>query len=491
MNSMQRLASNTILSFIANLTIKGSDTLLFIGLGRLLGPDSAGEFTLGKTFFTLVFTLSAWGLHELLVREIAPQREKSGYYFINYLLVRISITAITYLLLLTTLNWLLPYTPETKTIIKIISLAVFPEAIFSLSQAIFIAHEQMKTPALAAIVNGGTKLALGALFMLNGAAVETIAWVIPIGSGLSIIVFIPALIRLFRQTPLHVPMRINIRFIFAQLRYTPGFIAIGIFYMLDFQTDTFLISLYLSQADVGWYGAAQTIMLGFWLLSIAVRSALYPLMARFHRDSTAKFEELYRKSMQYLMIFILPAATGITLLAQPIIVLIFKQAFIPATPALQWSIWAAVANFLAVPCVIIMLIINRQEYVARATAISMVINIGLNIWLLPAYGITGSAIARVAATSVLFLVIYRYVEKNIIKVNLWQISIRPLLALSLMSITVWLMRSLFLLWPIIAGTAVYISAAFLLGIFTEDDKKYLIQLIKPQKPLKNGKYPLN
>jgi O-antigen/teichoic acid export membrane protein len=481
MNTLQRLASNALLSFIANLIIKGSDTLLFIGLGRLLGPDTAGEFTLGKTFFSITFTISAWGLHELLVREVAPKREESGLYFINYLFVRVLITAVTYLLFLLTLSQLLPYSPETKSIIGIMTLAVFPETIFSLCQALFVAHEKMKVPALAASVNGILKLGLGGWFLLNGASVQTIAWVIPIGSSISTLVYLPAIINLFRQASIPIPTRINLNFIFQQLRYTPGFIAIGFFYILDFQTDTFLISLYLTKSDIGWYGAAQTIMLGFWILSIAIRTALYPLMTRYQLESSSLFEELYRKSIKYLIIIIFPIVAGIILLAEPIIKIIFKSEFLPAVPALQWSMGAVIFAFLNVPYIIIMLIYNRQRYTAQISGISMVVNIILNIILLPFWGIAGSAIARTAATFILFFLVYLYVERQIIKGDLLVSMGRPTLAVLFMSFVVWYLRDLPLPIPIIVGALVYTIAVFILGAFSEEDQRYLRLFTKTPK----------
>ena len=152
MNTLQRLLSNTALAFLSNLIVKASNSLLFIFIGRLLGPNDAGAYNLGITYFTITFGLSAWGLHELLVREVAPKREESGRYLVNYLLIRLLFASMTYGLLLLALHSLLPYHAATKTIIQILALAVFPEAIFSLCQALFEAHERLLIPLIAAAV---------------------------------------------------------------------------------------------------------------------------------------------------------------------------------------------------------------------------------------------------------------------------------------------------------------------------------------------------
>lgn len=477
MNTLQRLLSNAILSFVANILAKGSDTLLFIGLGRLLGPEQAGDFTLGKTYFTIAFTLSAWGLHELLIREVARHRDESGRYFVNYLTLRVVLTSVGYAGLLLVLNALLPYTPESKTVIKIVALAIFPEAILSICQSLFVAHERMTLPTLAALVNGGVKLGLGWLLLSRGAEVSVVAWVLPVGASCSLLVYIPGIFHLFRRLPQQASPRLDWRFSLEQLRNTPGFVAIGLFYMLDFQADTFLISLFLSQASIGWYGAAQTFMLGFWILAIAIRTALYPLMTRYQEVEPEKFIELYRKANKYLLIFILPTAAGITILAEPIILLVFEKAFLPAAAALQWSIWAAVFAFLNVPCTIMMLIFNRQRHTAWMAGTSMMLNIALNLWLMPRFGILGSAIARLAATFLLFLLTHLYVERHDVGANFLSLSLRPVIAVLLMSIVVWQLRSLSMMVAIFGGVFVYGIAVHFLGVFSAEDRNYLRRLI--------------
>ena len=81
MNTIQRLLSNTFLAFISNTIAKVSGSILFIIIGRLIGPDEAGIFSLGITYYTILMALSTFGLHDLLVREVAPRREQSALYF--------------------------------------------------------------------------------------------------------------------------------------------------------------------------------------------------------------------------------------------------------------------------------------------------------------------------------------------------------------------------------------------------------------------------
>ncbi|MFZ0547318.1 MAG: polysaccharide biosynthesis C-terminal domain-containing protein [Candidatus Promineifilaceae bacterium] len=476
MSSSRRLFSNTALAFTANIVVKIGNSLLFILIGRLLGPSDAGIFNLGVTYLTITLALSDWGLLELMIREVAPRREESGRYLINYLVMRLLLAVAAYIVLLALLRFLLPYQPQTKLIIRVLALAVFSEATFVLCQSLFIAHERLMTPTAAAAVNSGFKLIVGFWLLSQHSSVEMIVWVVPAGSFLSLLVFIPGLFRLFRRTPQKLASRLDLAFSLDQLRYTPGFIIISLFQTLDFQLDTFLISLILTEADIGLYGAAQTIVLGFWMMAAAIRTTLYPLMARALKENPEQLPIIYRRAHQYLLLAVLPIATGITLLARPIVHLVYGDAFGETIPTLQIMIWAVVFAFINVPNARLILVYNRQQTAGWMTGISMLVNVILNLWLIPRYGIAGAAVARTAATAVLFFQLYGYAQLSIHMENVLPLFTRPFLATLIMAAVVWPIRHLPLLWPIIAGIIVYGTAAYFLKAIPEEARRRLWQL---------------
>ena len=72
MNTLQRLLSNTLMAYAANLVVKASNALIFIALARQLGPTEAGTFNLGITYFTIALALSAVGLNGIADSRSSP-----------------------------------------------------------------------------------------------------------------------------------------------------------------------------------------------------------------------------------------------------------------------------------------------------------------------------------------------------------------------------------------------------------------------------------
>jgi O-antigen/teichoic acid export membrane protein len=480
MNTLQRLLSNTALAFAANVVVKASTSILFILIGRQLGPTDSGVFSLGTTYFTIVFGLSALGLHELLVREVAPRRQESTHYLANYLALRLVSSLLVYLLLIVALRFLLPYNAETEQVILILSLAAIPEAVFSICAALFEAHERLAVPTLGAIVNSAIKIIGGFWLLRSGAGVVEIAWLMVIASLASLFVFPPAIVALLRGQARTARRSLDVRFGLAQLRQTPGFFAIHLFSLLDYQTDAFLISIFLTETDLGYYSAALTITLAISLMSFAVRAAIYPVMARYARTDPDKLALLYEKANQYLIALSLPIAAAVCLLSGPIITLIFGEDFTPAVPALQVSVWAAVFLLVNVPSARLLLIDNRQQAAAGLTGVSMTTNIIANLILIPTLGIVGAALARVLASAVFFLSIHLYVQANILRSRFLPLLPRPILATALMVAAMWPARAMPLPVPVVIGAAVYALAAYLLRIVPPGDLVYWQQVIRPR-----------
>ncbi len=479
MNTIQRLLSNTILAFIGNTVAKISGSILFILVGRLIGPSEAGVFNLGITYYTILMALSTWGLNELLVREVSPRRDEGGRYFVNYLALRLTISTLLYAGLLVFLRLSLPYSEETTAVLRIMSLAIFPEAVFSLAQALFTANERLAVPTTAAIVNSVIRLGLGVWLIYNGAGATSIAWVIPLSTAISLLVFPPALLRLFRRVPQKKSsIRLDWRFSRQQLGSTKGFVLLEVFQTLNLQLDTFIISLLLTEAAIGYYGASQTILAGFLMIPVAVRLALYPLMARFKYEDAAKLAHLYHKSSQYLLIVGLPIAAGVFVLAQPIIFMIFGESFAPSVEALQISIWTLVFAMVAVPNARLMLVDNKQKQAGWLRGLTMVLSVSLNLLLIPRLGINGAAFARLFSTAIFFALVYVYVQRRLLSDNILPEAIRPLIATVVMGVVIWQLRNMFILIPIAAGMVIYLFLILIMGVVTAEDRGYLRQIIK-------------
>ena len=83
MNLPRKLVGNFSLSFASQLISKISDVLLFIVIARTVNVEDAGAFRLARSYMAVTLALSAFGLQDLLIRELAPRRNEGKKYLIS------------------------------------------------------------------------------------------------------------------------------------------------------------------------------------------------------------------------------------------------------------------------------------------------------------------------------------------------------------------------------------------------------------------------
>jgi O-antigen/teichoic acid export membrane protein len=99
------------------------------------------------------------------------------------------------------------------------------------------------------------------------------------------------------------------------------------------------------------------------------------------------------------------AALPMTFLSTPIVILLFGNAYEASGAVLAIHIWAAVFVFLGVASSKWFLAENRQRLDLQRTLFGALVNVALNLLLIPMYGVVGAAVATVigqASASFLF-----------------------------------------------------------------------------------------
>lgn len=477
MNTTQKIFNNFILSFLSKSIAKAGDVLLFIVIAHIMGVEEAGIFRLAKSYMSVSLALSAWGLHDLLVRELSIRQNRGKQYLTNYLFIRFLLAILGYGMVLIVLASNLPYSANTKIIIKILSIAIFPEAMFTIFEAFFIAYDKLLPPAISGFISGITKL-IGGIWILSsfGNNLTLVAWIIPLGSLIGLVPFLPAIRTLLADFHQDATFSLDFSFIKRQFHHISGFILIGIFFNLNDQQDTFLVSILLSEVELGWYGAAQTILFGFSILSAAMRIAIYPTMVRYYQNSPQKFHDFYVKINRYAVIMMLPLVTLISLLAKPLIILVFPESFEPASGALQWMIWEVFFLFLHIPNARLLLVQGKQKQLGWITGIGLSINLSLNLILIPRFGINGAAISRPIIAFINFLFVYALVKHNGVNFNITSVIARPLVAVLAMTAVILQFRGTSIIGALGAGFGIYSIIILMLGSITREDWHYLQQI---------------
>ena len=112
-----------------------------------------------------------------------------------------------------------------------------------------------------------------------------------------------------------------------------------------------------------------------------------------------------QKLYDLLSVISIVIAVIVTFLSELIITIIFGVKYLPSASVLTIYIWAGVPVFLGVASSQYLINENLTRLAFYRTFIGMIINVILNIFLIPIYGINGAAIATLISYSLSVLAI--------------------------------------------------------------------------------------
>lgn len=150
-----------------------------------------------------------------------------------------------------------------------------------------------------------------------------------------------------------------------------------------------------SYEEVGWYNAAYKALDALYFIPGAVIAAAYPAMSQLYQTDRKMLQLLYRKAFYYLFALALPIGIGTTLLASRIIPFVYGAGFGSSVMALQILIWAEVIIFVSYITGYLLNSINRQLDFTKTAFAGALLNIALNLAMIPRWGYMGAAIATV------------------------------------------------------------------------------------------------
>lgn len=182
----------------------------------------------------------------------------------------------------------------------------------------------------------------------------------------------------------------------------PVCLALMLTYILS-QGDLFFIKYFMGDAAVGEYNAGYNLAnRSLDVLFIWIAMAVTPIaITALEQDGIEKTKEVLKNYGATLLLLILPAATGIALVAEPAGFILGESVRAEAVKIMPWIAFAGVMNGFITYYAQRAFILSRNTGVLAVTMIlPVILNIGLNLYLIPLYGLIGAVWATMASYAV-------------------------------------------------------------------------------------------
>lgn len=189
-------------------------------------------------------------------------------------------------------------------------------------------------------------------------------------------------------------------------------------YLVFSYADTIMIGYFMTDADIGIYRVALQLTSIATFTTVALHTTLYPKVSYWGKQNDlSSVENALARAFTYSLLLAVPVVLGGWLLGERLLYFFYGAAFSAGASALALLLLVQVAHvfmFLQTMC---LNALDRPRDSFRVTAIAVAANVGLNLYLIPTYGITGAAAATLA-TMVLNAALANHALSRIIRVRI-------------------------------------------------------------------------
>jgi len=436
-------------------------------IGHALGDTAFGQMQTAVTYVGLVGTITDLGLSALYVREGARHVNAIGRFWNNIASVKLVLS----LLSVPPLFGLLWVAGIQSLLIPAFALSflsgyqlLLRNSLYAMQQLGFEIIEILPETAIVLVMAVlGARFHLGAAYFL---------WAYTASYFFACIYFA---IVLWRKCVLRPRFKLEMPLLRPWIRAA---IPLGITFIITtvyFKVDVPILQRFRSYDEVGWYTLAYKPFEALLFIPFSLRGVVFPLLSVYHRQSPERVLALSEKFFKALLLLGWPATVGIFLLAPQFNSLLglFNQ----SEPALQILALAIVFMFADNTFAATLNAIDKQNVFAFVALVGLVVNVGVNLVVIPRYGYLGASWAVVVTEAALVVVGWFVLRAQLGAIRIVHSSWKIIVAGTVMGIFLWFVQpqGRVALFGVVAGAAVIYFAVLAILRVADDEEMNLIR----------------
>ncbi len=442
---------------------------------RYFTANALGGYFVAIALTNLIASLTELGLQNPLIREMTLDLPRTRQFLGNALLVRGVLSLIAYALMMMS-GVQLGYAPVIVEMIVFLGLAEIANSLAQLYRCVFRAHEQMTYEALTVVAERGAFVLIGGGAILLGYGLVPVCQAMLAASCINLMLSIGIAKYRFLSAPRTAqdrfpsPYRFSWQIVEVLMRQALPFAVGNLFNLLYFRIDAILLSK-LSPDGVDantWYGLAYTLVNAFTILPGAfMMGAMFPVLSRAFEQAPAEFPKAYTFGVRWMVLSGIPLAVGLATLSHEITAALFPAETVDnIAVALRWLGGSGGLIFLTTVVLTVLRAADKRRAFSLLMATTALLNIGLNLFLIPRFSHVGAAIAMVLSEAYLLIAGFGYISKRLAKLTETGFIVKAVVLSLLMGAGLVLMRGLLSVWALIPLAVLFYSGGLaVLGEF--------------------------
>lgn len=361
----------------------------FVGVftARYLGPGRYGTINYVAAYVAFFTSLCTLGINAVIIKEFTDHPQRQGTAIGTALAMRAVSSALSAVMIFMIILALDGDEPTTLAVAALSSVAL----LFQIADTFnywFQSRYQSKVTSIAALAAYAITAAYRIVLLAGKCNVEWFA----LATSVDHICLAAILVLAYRRhggPPLRVSMTVAKELLGKSYHY----ILAGMMVAIYGQTDKMMLKQMLSEEAVGYYSLAFTVNNMWVFVLAAIIDSLTPTIISLYQVDQAGFCRKNRQLYAIVMYLSFAVALGFTLLGTPFIRLIYGQEYLPAAAPLKIICWYTAFSYLGVARNPWIVCLEQQKHVKYITGGAALLNIVLNLLLIPLWGASGAAAA--------------------------------------------------------------------------------------------------
>ena len=405
------------MSFLNNKVVKNAGWLIFGKIGQMLISLLVGVFTaryLGPANYGLINYASAYtaffmafctlGINALLVKEFIDSPENEGVVLGTSLLLRTISSMLSAIVIICFVSIVDAGEPITITVVALSSVGVVFH-VFEIFNFWFQARLQSKISAITSLIAYFITAVYKILLLVFGKGVEFFAFATSVDY---ICIAVILMFMYFRFGG--AKLKFSLNYGKSLLKRSYHFIFSAIMIAVYGQTDKLMLKQILGESETGYYATAMTICNMWSFVLAAIIDSMHPSIM----EVNGKDEILFKKKNRqlYCIVFYISVfvSIGLVLFAPIIIKILYGNDFLPSISPLRIITWYTAFSYLGAARNAWIVCKNKQKYLKFIYFGAAVLNVLLNLLLIPYFGASGAAFASLMAQIVSSIILPLFIK---------------------------------------------------------------------------------
>jgi PST family polysaccharide transporter len=373
----------------------GGQLIIGVWVVRYLGPHQWGLYSYAYAIFALFNIVSNLGLDYLVVRDIAidPGVEKETEVLGTAFQLKVAASAVTTLAAII-YAWIVhPHEALIVLIVAIISVAAISQG-FDVIDYFFQAKVRSRVVVLPRLV-----IFIG-ISLARVIAIVTkcplMVFVVFSASEMLLYELVGAVVYARRERNMRTwsfrwPRAVVL------LKESWPLILAGLLVTIYMRSDQVILGTLFTPGVVGMYSAAVKLSETWYTVPVVISSSVMPRLVKHLAENPTLYYRRLQRFYDVMVILSFVAAILTTFFGKYLVLLAFGRAYLPAAKILSIHVYTSPFVFLGIIGSSQLIHERKTTIEVRRTLSGAVVNVALNILLVPHYGAIGSAIATLVA----------------------------------------------------------------------------------------------